>query len=141
MILSIVFRLRGANIMQTNINHQLISNRIKELRIQKGLTQTALSELAGISSQYLCQVENGKKSISLSVLLSIAQGLDVGLDEFFYGNNKASTYEYDREFKELLSDCSYGERKILCEILRGMKSTLRNNKELLLENKEKIKFF
>ena len=127
--------------MQSSINHQLISKRIRELRLQKGLTQTDLSEMVGISSQYLCQVENGKKGISLSVLLSIAQGLGVGLDEFFYGNNDALTYEYDREFKELLSDCTYGERKILCEILRGMKSTLRNNKELLLETKEKIQIF
>ena len=124
--------------MSSSVNHLLISSRIRELRIQHNFTQAQLAEKSGLSSQYLCQVESGNKNISLSALISIAENLDVGIDEFIYGNNKALKYEYDREFSELLEDCNYGERKILCEMLRGLKSTLRNNKELLLETKEKL---
>lgn len=127
--------------MNSNVDYKQIAERIRELRLQCGMTQSELAEIAELSSQYLCQVENGRKHISLSGLIRISEGLGIGLDEFLYGNNNALTYEYDREFYELLKDCTYGERKTLCEILRVTKYTLRKNRDKLFENKDKFESY
>jgi transcriptional regulator with XRE-family HTH domain len=55
--------------------------RIKELRIQKGLTQEELAHAAGVAFQTINQVENGKRKPHKSILKLIAQALEVKTEE------------------------------------------------------------
>ncbi len=64
------------------IDYVKIGARIKKLRIEKGLTQAELSELAGCSNNYLSHVETAQSKVSLSVLLQIATALHTSLDYF-----------------------------------------------------------
>ena len=45
-----------------------VANRIKDLRIQKGLSQNALANLAGVSPTYIYQLERGEKSPTVEYL-------------------------------------------------------------------------
>ena len=51
-----------------------ISERLKEMRKSKGLTQKELADKAGVSESYICQIENGKM-VSLNKLDKLAEVL------------------------------------------------------------------
>lgn len=60
-----------------------VANRIKDLRIQKGLSQNALANLAGVSPTYIYQLERGEKSPTVEYLYYICSALGITLEEFF----------------------------------------------------------
>lgn len=64
-----------------------LSKRIKELRINKGLTQTDLSEKSGISLRTIQRIENNEVSPSIYSLKKISKVLDEDLNSF---NNSVS---------------------------------------------------
>ena len=55
---------------------QKIGERIRKLRKDRGLSQEAFADLAGIDRTYLNSVENGKRNISIINLEKISQALD-----------------------------------------------------------------
>ncbi|MCK4291871.1 MAG: helix-turn-helix transcriptional regulator [Planctomycetes bacterium] len=55
--------------------------RMKELRSAKGITQEELAGLAGLSRQYLGDVERGTRNISLVNIEKIATALQTTLSE------------------------------------------------------------
>jgi len=60
---------------------QKFGSRVKELRSVRGITQENLAELAGLSRQYIGDVERGTRNISLVNIEKIAAALDVTLPE------------------------------------------------------------
>lgn len=67
----------------TNSTIKLIQSNIKKYRCQAGLTQEQLSELAGISCDYLSEIERGKKAPSLKRFILIANALNIPCEKFF----------------------------------------------------------
>lgn len=55
--------------------------RMKELRSAKGITQEELAGLAGLTRQYLGDVERGTRNISLVNIEKIATALETTLSE------------------------------------------------------------
>jgi DNA-binding XRE family transcriptional regulator len=55
--------------------------RVRELRLQQGLTQEALAKLAGIDRTYLAQIEAGKRRMALHVAHNLAMSLHVSVEE------------------------------------------------------------
>ena len=64
---------------------QLIGNRIREIRKEKGYSQEELAALADLDRTYMTSVECGKRNISIVNLHRIAKALGVTLDELFRG--------------------------------------------------------
>ena len=56
-------------------------NNVKEIRTERSLTQTNVSEKAGITQAYLSQIENGKRSMSIVTAVKLANVFGVTLDE------------------------------------------------------------
>lgn len=61
----------------TNTIISLVQTNIKKYRNQKNMTQDVLSERAGISCDYLSEIERGKRIPSLKRICMIAKALDV----------------------------------------------------------------
>ena len=60
----------------------MISNRIKELRKEKGWTQQQLAEKTRLSFNAITKIEQGlAKSPTLKTLIKLADAFSVGLDE------------------------------------------------------------
>jgi len=57
--------------------------RMKELRSAKGISQEHLAELAGLSRQYIGDVERGTRNISLVNIEKIAIAFQTSLTELF----------------------------------------------------------
>lgn len=66
-----------------NSTTEILRNNIKKFRESKNLTQEKLSELAGISADYLSEIERGKKMPSIKRLIQISEALDIEIYKFF----------------------------------------------------------
>ena len=63
----------------------MYSNRIKKIRLEKGLTMAELAEKCGISVGYLCHLEKGRrKNPSITIMENIAKVLDKTVSEIFF---------------------------------------------------------
>lgn len=121
-----------------SVNFKLLGKRVREVRKEKGISQADLAVKCKTSAQYLSQIENGKKQASLQILITIAEALEVSLDELLVGNQVKNLAEYSNEVARVFEDCSSYEKRILFEMLVAMKSVIRDNKELLRKELEKI---
>ena len=61
-----------------------LGNVIKNIRKQKGLTQSEFASLCGITQTYLSQIETNSKEPNLSTLKSIGEKLNVPLPILFF---------------------------------------------------------
>ena len=55
--------------------------KLKNIRIQKGISILELSRKSGVSERYLRFIENGEKTPSLKTAQAIATSLEVKIDE------------------------------------------------------------
>ena len=62
---------------------EILANNLKEYRRINGFSQDKLTELAGISSQYLATVETCRKFPTPEMLERIAEALDIETHELF----------------------------------------------------------
>ena len=69
-----------------NSTIEILINNIKYFRSLKNLTQEKLSEISGISKDYLSEIERGKKTPSIKRLIKIAEALDRDVYKFFIRN-------------------------------------------------------
>ena len=69
-----------------NSTIEILINNIKHFRSLKNLTQEKLSEISGISKDYLSEIERGKKPPSIKRLIKIAEALDIDVYKFFIRN-------------------------------------------------------
>jgi len=60
-----------------------ISNKIKGIRKEKGITIQEVADRAGVSKGLISQIENNRTIPSLLVLINIINALNVDLNEFF----------------------------------------------------------
>jgi transcriptional regulator with XRE-family HTH domain len=63
-----------------------VGERIKARRLEKGWTQEELCQKAGISTGFLSDVENNKRSVSAETLLGLARVLSLSLDYLMTGD-------------------------------------------------------
>ena len=63
--------------------HEKFGNRLKELRLKKGLSQEKLANLAEIDRTYLPGIEKGERNISLNIVEKLARALEVEVHDFF----------------------------------------------------------
>ena len=66
--------------MNKNIDYTALGKRIKNKRIEKGLTQEQLGELCELSAAHIGHIERGTRILSVDVLFRISQALDTSID-------------------------------------------------------------
>ncbi|KXT83509.1 transcriptional regulator, Cro/CI family [Streptococcus oralis] len=69
------------------VTSNIFPQRLKELRLKKGLTQTELGEKVGVKQSTFTNWENGKREPSFENLIKLADLLDVSLD-WLFGRDK-----------------------------------------------------
>jgi transcriptional regulator with XRE-family HTH domain len=74
--------------MDETINN--LGNRIKQIRVKRGLTQEALSARSGLTKSYISLLEAGKKIPAISTLSGIAVALGMSIGEFFENTDDPS---------------------------------------------------
>ena len=72
--------MKGCDLM---INSNIFPQRLKELRLKKGLTQTELGEKVGVKQNTFTNWEKSKREPSFENLIKLADLLEVSLDWLF----------------------------------------------------------
>ena len=62
-----------------------VGTRVWNGRADLGMSREQLAERLGITSQYVSDIEQGKKCMSMAIFVELSQVLGVGLDYLAYG--------------------------------------------------------
>lgn len=76
----------------------------------------------------MSHIESGKTKLSLPTLINIANALRANVDSLLYDNVEISYDSFDKDFKDLLSDCSAHERDVILQSCLQVKAALKKKK-------------
>ena len=62
----------------------ILKNRLKEARTEKGLSQSALAEMVGVSRNTISSIETGQFNPTAKLALILCIALDKKFDDVFY---------------------------------------------------------
>jgi putative transcriptional regulator len=65
-----------------------LCNRLKEIRLQKELTQESLAKAVGVTRQTIISIEKEKFVPSVKLALELALALDTSLPDLFWLENR-----------------------------------------------------
>ncbi len=65
-------------------NDLVLKNRLKDARSEKGLSQSELAELVGVSRNTISSIETGQFSPTAKLALVLCIALDKKFEEIFY---------------------------------------------------------
>ena len=109
------------------IEYKKIADRIRYFRTQLDVTQEDLAERVEISPTHLGRIERGEKKPSLSLLIRIANALQLSVDDLLVDSmTTPSKTRMDSNYSFLL-DCSPAENDILIKTAVAMKRILRTH--------------
>lgn len=103
------------------LDYEMIGKRIKAARKKKGYTQEKLASVTGLSQPHIGHVEVGKSKVALPALIRIANALDTTVDSLLYDSTRVSVDSYDKEFKDIVDDCTPAQKEHLLEVIRLVK--------------------
>ena len=99
-----------------------LGRRIRSLRLDRGLTQEQLGELAGVNYKYIGEIERADKTASIETLAKIAAGLDIPLTELLRFEHEAGTgKDVAREIRKLLNDMDEDQLRLTLKLLRAIR--------------------
>ena len=111
--------------------YKKIGARIREIRLQKHMSQANLADKANIHLSHISDIENGKSTLLLPTFIRITEALQVSADVLLRSDIPEVNKLYKSEFAEVLEDCTPSEIdsiiKIVKEIKRSMHSPKTNN--------------
>ena len=108
------------------IDYRAIGSRIRNYRLERGLSQEVVSEQADLTPAHYSHIERGHTKPSLPTLIGIANALEVSIDDLLCDNVEKSHHVRIRDVDHLLEDCTQQEIKALTEILAATKKALRS---------------
>jgi len=102
------------------VDYKLIGQRIKERRVEKGLTQENIAEILDISFSYVSRIERAAVKINLETLVKIAAILEVEPIYLIEGTVKISENYLKSELAEIISCFDSEKMELLLEIARSI---------------------
>ena len=110
------------------LDYQSIGIRIRQFRKDRGLTQQALAELSDQEPSNISHIERGATKLSLPTIVSIANALEITVDDLLCDSVSACRSSYMDAVEQLLSDCSHEELRIISATMSTLKEQLRSTR-------------
>ena len=114
-----------------DISNISIGGRIRKIREERGYTREQLAEYADISSDFLWQVEAGRKSMKVQNIAKIAAALDVPTDYLIYGS---SPYKDNPKINNMISALPDGLQKQVEKMITLFVDSLRKGIQINSES-------
>lgn len=102
-----------------------IGQRIRKVRKAHGLSQEELAGMVDISTTHMSHIETGNTKLSLPVLVSLAKALGVRTDDLLRQPGVYTTSSAMEEIAAVLEGCSISESRILADIVKAAKQSMR----------------
>ncbi len=101
-----------------------VGKHIKDLRVEKNLTQQAFAELAGMSYKYLGEIERGQVSLSVEILMKIAEALQVSPGDLL-NNTISDETKTIAKVKSIFSELSKKDVSAALDILKAFHKNMK----------------
>ena len=112
------------------LDYKAIGKRIKIARIKADMTQEMLAEKIDLSPTHLSNIETGTTRVSLATIVSIANGLDITVDDILCDNVVKARVQFEEDIAEILDDCDEYEIRMIKDMAAALKESLRKDKKL-----------
>ena len=96
----------------------LVGKKIKEIRAKLQITQEAFSEMIGIETSSLSNIETGKSFHSMQTLINIVEKFSVDPQDFFNYSYLNTSQNLENEMIEIIKNQSYERKQILYRIIK-----------------------
>ena len=100
------------------LDYNIIGERLKKARTEKGLTQEKLAEKLDVSIAFLSRIERGSSHISLKRLSQVCDILGVTEGMILNGSSSSSKTYLSSEFDDLLKDSTPDKQKLIYKIAK-----------------------
>lgn len=110
------------------LDFKAIGKRIKIARIRTNMTQESVADKIGVTPQHVSNIETGNSSVSLTTLVAIANLLNVSVDELLCDTVLKSKAIFIKEADDIFKDCNEYEVRVLVDVLKATKNSMRNIK-------------
>ena len=106
--------------------YKKIGSRIKLLREKSGMTQEELSETAGISQNFMSQLETGRRNPSIPTINRIASALNTPIYMFFkFDAGEKPGKIVIKNYDSLMNSLNKKEQAFLSDVVRETAAKLR----------------
>ena len=106
------------------MDKEILGQRLRQLRQEKGCTLQALADQAGIGMVYLGEIERGLKMPSLSTFIRLVEALEVSADSVLREElSSGKAYIYD-EITQKMQNLTPKQRKVATDILEAYLNNL-----------------
>ena len=112
-----------------DIDKVSLGENIKKYRTLAKLTQGQLSAIVGCSDRHIGHIEKGQNVPSVAALVSIANALNVGIDQLMYGNLDNCTDYFIQELMSVSEGLNETEKKIVFEMVISLTNALNKYKQ------------
>lgn len=104
-----------------DINFEKIGQKLKKIRISKGLTQEYIANMVDVNTSHISNIENNRVKVSLSTLLQICNALGVTVDYVRSDEYTEASSALDHEILSELQGCSDRTKEQILQIIRVLR--------------------
>ena len=117
-----------------SLDYKAIGKHIREARRHNHLSQAMLAEAVDKTPSYISYIESGLKSMSLDTFVLIANALGVSPERLLMEQITDTERCASEEITLLLSDCTICEALILLDMMKALKTALREHREKCIDS-------
>lgn len=99
------------------LNFEKIGKKIKELRMEKGLTQEYIATMADVNTSHISNIENNRVKISLSTLVHVCNALDTTVDYILSSEYISADTPLEQEILTALKPLSIDTKEKVLKII------------------------
>lgn len=110
------------------IDFKSVGTNIRSARVERKVTQEQLAEAVGISVTHMSHIETAASTPSLQIFVAIVNALGCSADELLCLEIKKALPVRANWITELTNDCSSAEIKLISDVIKAIKSSMRRNK-------------
>ena len=103
--------------MQQEIDYAKLGQRIKEIRISRGLTQDKLAEAVCCNTSHISNIENDHTKVSLNVLLAIANTLNTSIDFLLSDQYENTSLALENEILRAVRECDNEKKQKILKMI------------------------
>jgi transcriptional regulator with XRE-family HTH domain len=117
-------KIMSIRLIQMNLQQIFIGN-LKKYRKERGMSQMALSEMCDTTSNYIGQIEMGRRIPSFEKIEKIAEALKITPSQLFFDESVNGKEEKRPETKEFLQRMpAYVKKELTLRILTQIKAEI-----------------
>jgi len=106
-----------------------LGRNVRRFRAQADLTQEKLAEMVGCTDRHIGKIENGQNVPSLEVTVSIANALNVGVDQLLYSDLVNRTDYFIQELVSCTDGFNDKDKLTAISMVKSLVSILKEFKK------------